>query len=352
MLFAEVPGFYAAVERADDPSLAERPVIVGGDPRKRGLVQAATPDALAAGVRPEMTVLEALRVCPRAKRVRTDMPRYREMSRHFFALLRRVCAQLEPFGLGAAYFDIRGDSSAPEEIAGELRAVVGAELGLTLRVGIASGKFLARISAEESGEGGVHRILSGSEQSFLAVLPLTRLEGVGEKTAARLAELGAATIDDVAALGRERLQEVFGTHGLRIEAFARGSDPRPVRAARHPQSLSREATIPEETLDLSLLTEQLLGISQRLENELRLQGLVASKIVLRLRFADQERATPSLTLPAPSAAAAEIHGRAIELLGRTQAGSRPVRGLGIQLSRLALAGEQDRQLDLFPDSAG
>ena len=103
VLFAEVPGFYAAVARADDPVLAERPVIVGGDPRKRGRVQSATPDALAAGVEIDMPVLQALQRCSSARAVRTDMPRYREVSRRLFATLRGVHAQLEVFGMGGLY---------------------------------------------------------------------------------------------------------------------------------------------------------------------------------------------------------------------------------------------------------
>ena len=100
VLFAEVPGFYAAVERAEDPSLAARPVIVGGDPRKRGQVQAATSDALEAGVRVDMPMLEALQRCPQARAVRTNMRHYRETSRRLLITLRGVHAQLEPFGLG------------------------------------------------------------------------------------------------------------------------------------------------------------------------------------------------------------------------------------------------------------
>lgn len=350
VLFAEVPGFYAAVERSDDPSLADRPVIVGGDPRKRGLVVSRTPDAEGAGVRIDMPVLEARRLCPRARCVRTNMARYREVSRRLVATLRRVGGELEPFGLGAAYFDVTRRAEAPDALAAELSRAAD-EFGLPLRVGIASGKFPARIAAEEAGAGGIRRIPAGEEADFLAPLSPTRLEGVGEKTAARLADLGARTIGDVAALGRDRLELEFGTHGLRIEAFARGADDRPVRAARHPQSLSREITVRGESVDLAVLTEQLSELSQQLEAELQLQGLVASRVVLKLRYADRERAAPSQTLAAPTAAAADIHARAISLLGRTQAGSRPVQGLGLQLQRLAPAGEEDRQLDLFSSSS-
>ncbi len=349
MLFAEVPAFYAAVARADDPSLVARPVIVGGDPRKRGRVQAATADALALGVTLEMSVLEALRQCPTARAVRTDMARYREVSRRLFAVLRATSPQLEVFGLAACYAEVSSGADDAEAQARQLLEAVDGALGLPLRVGIGAGKFLARIAAEEvADERGFVRVAPGGEAAFLAPLPASRLDGVGRKTAAALAEMGGHTIADVVRLGRERLQTEFGPHGLRIFACASGTDAEPVRAARHPKSLSRESTLPGEPLDVAVFGEQLAGLAQQLEEELARMGLAASRIAVKIRYADQSTTTRSATLPRPTAAASELWDAARRLLGRTQAGARPARGLGIQLSRLAPAGESDRQLDLFP----
>jgi DNA polymerase-4 len=347
VLFAEVPCFYAVVEVAQDPTLAGRPVLVGGDPRKRGLVQSASPEALAAGVELEMPVIEALRLCPSARTLRTNVRLYREASRRLFACLRRETGWLEPFGLGAAFLE--GPAGAdPVQLAGRLCDRVAAELGLGLRVGIASGKFLARLAAEESGERRVRSVPAGAEREFLRPLPLARLDGVGRKTAAALAELGAQTIGDVAALGRERLEEAFGAHGLRIFALASARDDAPLRAARHPQSLTREVTVRGETRDRGVLGDHLANLARDLAEELRQQALAARQVALRLRYADQVTATRSQALGSPTAAAGEIQAVAARLLDRTQAGSRGVRRVGIQLSRLSPAGEADRQLDLFP----
>ena len=346
ILFAEVPGFYAAIERAEDPGLAERPVIVGGDPRKRGRVQAATPDAFAAGVEVDMPVIEALRLCPQARAVRTNLGHYREVSRALMAALRGVLPRFEPFGLGGAYADLSGTEDAAQQ--GEaLCEVVRARLSLPLRVGIASRKFLARLAAQEVALSGVRRVALDEEEAFLAPLPVARLDGVGRKTAARLAELGAHSIGDVAALGRDRLQEVFGVHGLRIHAYATGSDDEPLRPERHARSLSREATVRAEPLDLSVLVEHLSGLAAQLESELTRQGLVAGRITLKLRFLDQGITTRTLTLGQPVASAQALLDVAQELLARTQAGSREVRGIGLQLGSLLPAAEQDRQLSLF-----
>jgi DNA polymerase-4 len=348
VLFAEVPNFYAAVARADDPSLAARPVIVGGDPRKRGRVQSATADALALGVSLEMSVLEALRLCPGARAVRTDMTRYREVSRRLFAVLREVEPHLETFGMAACYADASAAAVDIEAHARHLIDAVARSLGLPLKVGIGAGKFLARVAAEEvPGERGSVRVPPGGEAVFLAPLPAARIDGVGRKTAAALAEMGGHTIADVVRLGRERLQTVFGPHGLRIFACATGTDADPVRAARHPKSLSRESTLPGEPLDVAVFGEQLAGLAQQLEDELGRMGLAASRVAVKVRYADQGTTTRSATLPRPTAAAADLWEAARRLLDRTQAGARPARGLGIQLSRLVPAGESDRQLDLF-----
>jgi nucleotidyltransferase/DNA polymerase involved in DNA repair len=350
VLYAEVPSFYATVEAAQDPELAGRPVIVGGDPRKRGLVQSASPEALEAGVELDTPMLEALRLCPRARAVRTDMALYREVSRQLFACLRRGFDQLETLGLGAAYFDVSGAAETPEAVAERLRSGVREDLSLPLRVGIATRKFLARLAAEESGDAGVRRIAPGEEQRFLHPLPVTRLEGVGRKTATGLAELGAQRIGDVVSLGRARLEQAFGTHGLRIFDLASAEDDAPVRASRHPQSLSREVTLGGEGADGGVLGEHLQDLARQLEAELARQALAAGRVALKVRYLDQGTQTRSQVLSGAISAAADLHALALRLLARTQAGSRPVRGLGLQLGKLLPAAESDRQLDLFPPS--
>jgi DNA polymerase-4 len=346
VLFAEVPCFYAAIERSQDPELRERPVIVGGDPRKRGLVQAASPDALAAGVVLDMPLVEALGLCPRARAVRTDMALYREVSRRLFACLRAEVGQLEPFGLGAGYFEVPAGED-PEALAVSLAARVTADLALPLRVGIASGKFVARLAAEEAGGEGVRNVAEGSEHDFLQPLGAERLDGVGRKTAATLAELGAESIGDVRRLGRQRLEEAFGTHGLRIFSLANALDDAPVRASRHPQSLSREVTLAGEGLDRAVIAEQLLDLARQLEAELARQGLAAGRVGIKVRFADQGTQSRSRALSEVVVAAPGLHAVALALLDRTQVGSRRIRGLGLQLGKLAAAAEADRQLDLF-----
>jgi len=345
VLYAEVPGFYAEVEWLEHPELSGRAVLVGGDPRKAGTVQSATRDARAAGVVVGMEMLEALRRCPRARVCPTDMRRYREASARLRAALRRFLDRLEPAGLGAAYLDASGMARPAEDLAGDLTKAVRDELGLPLRVGISTAKFLARLAAED-GSAQVQRVAAGQEQAFLAPLPVERLPGVGPATARRLAALGAATIGELASLDPGRVESALGGHGRTIWELAHGRDHSRVQPS-HRKSLSQESSFRREELDSTAILEQLRALAEGLATSLMREELRARRVTLKLRYVDGERVTRSCTLESGLASAAEIHDRAAGLLTRTQAGSRPIRGIGIVLGGLAPVSRQDRQLDLF-----
>jgi len=351
ILYADVPAFYAEVERAAHPELAGRPVIVGGDPRKRGLVQAATPDAVAVGVREGMTVVDALACCPRARALRTEMPRYREMDKRLRACLARAAARLEPAGLGAAFLEAEGEPGprvgALESLARALREAVAAELRLPLRVGAGPVKFVARLAAEEAGGAGFLAVEPSQVAAFLGGLPVARLPGVGPNTAARLAELGVLEVAELVALGRGPIERELGNHGLAILASALGHGDDHVRAASHPQTLSQEVTLRTGELDRAVLGEQLRLLADRLERALALEGLSARRLALKVRYADGERITRSVSLEEGVATGAELLDRAADLLERTQAGSRPLRLLGLAVTSLARPRRDDRQLSLF-----
>jgi len=348
ILYAEVPSFYASVERALDPSLADRPVIVGGDPRRRGLVQDATEDALLAGVAPGMTMEEALQRCPRARAIRTYMPRYREAARRVRACLRRRVERFETEGLSGAYLDLSDLEEPAQAFAESLRHSVEEELRLPLRAGIAPNKLLARLAAEEAGAGTLE-IKLGAEAQFLNALPVARLPGVGRHTEERLAQLGVRHVGDLAAIDTMILAEVVGhRRGLELHALARGQGDSRVKGERYPGSLSQEVTLGGSETDLMLLGDRLDRLANGLEGALRLQGIAARRLVLKLRYADFETTTRSRTLSHSVSTAAEIAAVAKGLLDRTQAGVRPIRLLGIGLSAFSRARKDDRQLELFP----
>ena len=347
LLYVEVPHFYAAIERRNNPEMGSRPLIVGGDPRKRGQVQSASPDALESGVELGMSMLEALDRCPQARALRTDMKRYREVSGQLRALLRTEVEQLESAGLDAAFLDATHDPRSGEELAEVLCRRVREELGLEVRVGIAAVKFLARVAASESGGRAVTRVAAGREAEFLSELPTSVLPGVGPKTLITLRELGAKCVGDLLRVDRAVLEDALGNHGLRILELAQGQDGQPVRSACAPRTLSQEYTFETAQLDLVVLEERLQRLAVGLENALRRQGLGARRIAVKVRYADHESTTRTRTLDRSVALAADLADTARTLLGRTHAGSRAIRTIGIHLGELDPGRGDTRQLELF-----
>jgi nucleotidyltransferase/DNA polymerase involved in DNA repair len=348
LLYAEVPGFYAAVERSCDPALADRPVIVGGDPRKRGLVQAATEDALAAGVRLGMPVLDALERCPRARALRTRMPFYREAAVRLRARLRQVADALEPDGLEAVFLDASDGVEAPEVLAGALREAARAGFGLPLRVGIAPVRILAKIAAGEAGAAGILRIQPGDEARFLEPLAVGRLPFIGPNAELRLAQAGARRVGEALALGETALEGLLGNRARELVDLAAGKGEARVRAERAPRSLSQEVTLEAPERAPELLQRALGQLVADLEGKLKVQGLGARRIALKLRYDDQQTVTRSQTLSRSIAQRAEIEAAAFDLLTRTEAGLRPVRLVGLVLGRLVRGRRDPGQLDLFP----
>jgi len=346
VLYAEVPHFYAELERAMNPALSDRPVVVGGDPRKRGLVQSATADAIEAGVEIGMPVLVALERCHGVSR-RTNMRAYREASSRLRACFRTATERVEPAGLEAAYLDPAGAARGSDDLALELRSRVRSSLRLPLRIGIAPVKFLARLAAEEVGSEGVRRIDVAGMRDFLAPLPLIRLPGVGPNTVAALAEMGLSTVGQLGEVSAATIEERLGNHGLAILAAARGQGEARVRASPHPRSLSQETTLESGEVDLGVLGDQLERLAGNLEAALRLEHLVAQRVVLKLRYLDGETITRSRTLTHAVSRSVDLGVLARELLARTQAGARPARLIGLGVARLVRVRLDERQLPLF-----
>ncbi len=347
LIYATVPGFYAEVERGREPGLRGRPLIVGGDPRKRGLVQSASEDALALGVEVGMPVLEALERCPAARVRKTDMRSYREVAARLRSCFRLATEKVEPAGLDAAYLDVAGADEGPVEIALRLRERVADELGLPLRLGVGPVRFLAKLAAERSGPEGVLAVRPGEVRRFLDPLPVECLPGVGPRTRETLLGLGVASVADLVALGQARLEEALGNHGRAILALAQGADESRLRPAPHPRTISHESTLVAPEIDRGALEGRLAELAANVESTLARERLAAKRLVLKVRYADHEETTRSRTVTHPLAQAAELLALAADLLTRTQAGSRPIRGLGLAASGLVRSRRDDRQLDLF-----
>ena len=355
ILHADLDAFYAAVEQRDDPRLRGRPVIVGG-----GVVLAASYQAKAHGVATAMNGRRARALCPAAVVVPPRMEAYSAASKAVFAIFRDITPEVEGLSIDEAFLEVGGlarISGTPREIATRLRARVLREAGLSITVGVARTKFLAKVAGGVAKPDGLLVVEPDREAAFLHPLAVERLWGVGPVTAATLHEVGVRTVADVAALGEPALVSYLGpAAGRHLHALAHGRDPRPIDTGRSRRSIGSQRALGRRPRSADELDAILAGTVDRLARRLRTPkgsdvdpgstggGRVCRTVVLRLRFADYARVTRSHTLPAPTAHTPTILGTARRLL---VAALPEIRDRGITLLGLSLTNlDRDDALQL------
>jgi DNA polymerase-4 len=346
----DMDAFYASVEQRDHPELRGRPVIVGADPRGRGVVSAASYEARVFGVRSAMPISRAARLCPQGVFVRPDMRKYGVVSGQIMAILGDFSPLVEPVSIDEAFVDLTGT----ERLFGPAAATVGVikrriaeEVGLRASAGLAANKFVAKVASDFRKPDGLVVVAPGSEPTFLAPLPVDRLWGVGKATARTLASLGIATIGQLQILPRALLVTRLGPHGDTLRELALGRDDRPVTPWSAPKSMGAETTFGRDLTDRGRLEVTLRGQAERVAAELRAEGVSAARVTLKLRFSDFRTITRSHTAD-PTQDGLELWRRAGALLAREHL-PEPVRLIGISAS--SLRSEASGQLDLLDPNA-
>jgi DNA polymerase IV len=350
----DLDAFYASVEILDRPELLGKAVIVGGSER-RGVVTAASYEARKFGVHSAMPTARAKRLCPHAVFLPGRMARYAEVSDAVFAIYRRFTPLVEPLSIDEAFLDVTGCEGlfgpAPA-VAARVRAAVREEIGLTVSAGVASNKFLAKIASDLGKPDGLVVVPAGGEAAFLDPLPVGRLWGVGKVTEGALRRRGVGTIGELRAVPREEMARAFGANGEHLFALARGIDDRPVEPDREAKSIGHEETYDHDLRDGGTMRREILSLSDRVAGRLRRRSVKGASVTLKVKYHDFVQVTRTATLADPTDDGRTIYRSALELLSATEAGVRPVRLLGISVSRLS--GVQERpaiarpeQLSLF-----
>ncbi|MEE2779330.1 MAG: DNA polymerase IV, partial [Myxococcota bacterium] len=302
ILHLDMDAFFASVEQLDDPALRGRPVIVGGNPRGRGVVAAASYEARVYGIRSAMPCAEAARLCPHAVFLPPDRPRYQAASARVQELFRSVTPLVEPISLDEAYLDVT-TNSLEEPLAGKvaiwLKRRIKEDLGLTASAGVAPCKLVAKIASDLNKPDGLVIVTPERVLDFLAPLPVKRLWGVGPATARRLQAMGVTTVGEIRQYGADALVQVLGEQGRRLQALANGIDERPVRPEREPRSRGAESTYETDVTDVPELLGQLSGLSGRVSRSLRKIGRPGRTITLKVRYSDFSTISRSHTLAAP-----------------------------------------------------
>lgn len=348
-LHVDMDAFYASVEQRDDPALRGRPVVVAWR-GPRSVVCAASYEARTFGVRSAMPAVRAERLCPDAVFVPPDFERYRAASQQVRAIMLRYTPLVEPLSLDEAYLDVtenlQGLSSATE-VARRIRAEIRAQTGLTASAGVAPAKFLAKIASDWRKPDGLFVIRPEQVIDFLTPLPVGRLHGVGKVMEARLKVLGIQTVGELRAAPVDAIEGSFGRWGRRLRELSHGIDHSVVESERPTQSVSAEDTF-EHDLPLADLEPTIRRLAPRVYAGAQASGRCGRTLVLKLKTADFQILTRSLTPAQPPRSAQELADLAWSLRTRVDLGADTrFRLVGVGLSGFSDPHPLDLQRDLF-----
>jgi len=346
----DLDAFFASVEQNDNPELRRKPVIIGAAPGHRGVVAACSYEARGYGVHSAMPISEAYRRCPNAVYLPVRMQRYHEMSTKVMSLFGAYTPSVQQLSIDEASLDMTGTErllGLPLEVAKKLKARVRSETGLTISVGIAANRYLAKLASEYGKPDGLYQVAEGSEISFLDSLELHDLWGLGKKTLVRLEELGIDSVQELRRMSLERLQSSMGrAGGAYLYRIVRGEDPGVYRQSRKSHSISNETTFELDTDDIEEIRRTLLALSHQVMFRIIDEKVRPKTVFVKIRFADFRTTTAQRTLETPPVSAEEIYGYATEMLGKRWTGG-PLRLLGVGVSTSLDDAEAPRQGELF-----
>ncbi|MBI3704249.1 MAG: DNA polymerase IV, partial [Rhizobiales bacterium] len=334
--------FYATIEKRDDPSLIDKPVIVGGG--KRGVVAACCYVARTYGIRSAMPMFEALRRCPNAVVVKPNMAKYvkagREVRKAMFALTPLV----EPLSIDEAFLDLTGTQRLHGMSAARVLARFATEIersiGITVSIGLSANKFLAKIASDMDKPRGFAVLGQNEAAEFLAPKPVGFIYGVGKVSAAKLAADGYRLIGDLQRADERELMRRYGEEGGRLWRLARGLDQRTVSAERETKSISAETTFERDIGEFRPLEQTLWELTEKVSGRLKAGALAGTTVTLKLKSADFKTRTRARALGAPTQLAARIFAAGRDLLSH-EIGSTRFRLIGIGVSHLTEAAGDD-----------
>jgi DNA polymerase-4 len=340
ILHVDMDAFYASVEQRDRPELRGRPVAVGGRPESRGVVAAASYEARQYGVRSAIPMSRAVRLCPDLVIVRPDFTKYKAVSDAVFGLFRSVTSLVEPLSLDEAYLDVTENAWGEPlgmTVARRLKTEIRGLTGLTASAGVAPNKFLAKIASGWQKPDGLTVIAPERVEHFLKGLDVDALWGVGPVTADKLRAQGITRLVDVRTADPARLRAAVGSLTDWLTRLAHGLDDRPVVSERSPKSSGSETTFAADLTDVAEMRQEVAEMARDATAWLVRRELCARTVTLKLRYSDFTTITRSHT-DLPTQNGDQIERRAVGLLDRTEAASRPVRLLGVSVHNFVDAG--------------
>jgi DNA polymerase-4 len=353
ILHIDMDAFYASVEVLDDPSLAGKPVMVGGTPEGRGVVAAASYEARKYGVHSAMSAARAVKLCPDGIFLRGRMDRYAEISRQVFAIFDDYTPLVEPLSIDEAFLDVTGCRrlfGSAAQLGRTIKHRIHQDVGLVASVGVAANKFLAKLASDLEKPDGFVVIAPAEAEDLLAALPIGKLWGVGKVAEKQMHRFGIRKVRDLLAIPPELLTQEFGDHAAHLLELAVGHDERPVVPVHEAKSIGNETTFRDDIADAAHLQAILDHLAAKVARRLRTHGFRARTVTLKARYPDFTTHTRSTTLPEASDSNVVLRdtarGLLTDKLGRR---GRPLRLIGVTASNLV--GWTEGQGQLFQDPA-
>lgn len=352
----DMDAFYASVELLRYPELRGLPVVIGGragDPRVgrdgqrqfarvrdyagRGVVTTSTYEARALGVFSAMPMMKAASLAPDAILLPVDFTRYRDYSRRFKHVVAQITPTIEDRGVDEIYIDFTDHDEPSDVLAERIRQAVYRATGLTCSIGVAANKLLAKIASELNKPDGVTVLQQDQVPGRIWPMPVSKINGIGPKATAKLADLGIQTIAQLAQADPALMQRHFGLSYARwLLRSAHGQDDRPLVTSSDPKSMSRETTFERDlhvVRDRPQLSAVFLHLCQKLEADLERKTCAGRTVGIKLRFEDFQTVTRDVTVPDPVMMASDIHRAARQCLKRIEL-DRRIRLLGVRVSKL------------------
>jgi DNA polymerase-4 len=338
IIHVDMDAFYAAVEIRNNPTLAGKPVVIGGSPESRAVVCTASYEARKYGIRSAMACSHAKRLCPHAIFLPPNFEAYSAVSQSIREIFSRHTNVIEPLSLDEAYLDVTHNTSGlyASQIAKSIQAAIRNELSLSCSVGVGPNKLIAKIASDFKKPGGITVVVPAQVRSFMASLGVRKLFGVGPATEKRLKALGIEKCSDAWNVSTSLLENELGSFAEWIWEASQGIDTREVEANWERKSMGREETFEKDTSDISALETSLQELSQSVANHLHEENLDGRTVVLKVKYANFQQITRSKSLNVSTRNPHILFECAKELLHtKTEAGKRKVRLLGVSVSSLS-----------------
>ncbi len=354
ILHLDLDAFFCSVEELLDPNLKGKPFAVGGNPQGRGVVASCSYAARKFGVHSAMPMARALALCPELIVVHHRHGLYGEYSHKVMDILRSYTPLFQQISVDEAFLDVSDLPQPAGAIAREIQSRVDREVQLPCSLGVATNKLVAKVANDfgksqvKSGQASrqITIVPPGGEAAFLAPLDIQALWGIGPKTSQKLHNKGIHTIGQLAALSIAELEAYFGNNALEMHARALGIDSSPVHSEREIKSVSNEVTFASDTVDSEALKRTLRALADKVGYRLRQTGLAGSVVQIKLRYSNFETLTRQTALPQPTDLDDEIYEAAEKLFEANIRPARPVRLIGVGVSKLS---PPYRQLSLWDD---